>query len=79
MRLNEEIWYEIDTTLKLSEEVKKSLHVRIMRVIEQANATPVGKKLGATVYTEECSMAGNKTSTNRNDKPLPGDPRPKSL
>jgi len=79
MRLNEELWYEIDATPKLPEEIKKSLHIRIMQVIEKAEATPVGKKLGCTVYTEECSMAGNKTSANRGNKPLPGDPKPKSL
>lgn len=79
MRLNEEIWNEINTTPTMSEEVKKNLHIRIMRLIEKANATPVGKKLGVTVMTPEASHAGDKVAANRKNKPLAGDAKPKSL
>ncbi len=79
MQLNEEIWNEIDSTLQIPEETKMNLHVRIMRLVEQSQATPVGKKLGVTVMTQEASLAGNKTATNRRTKPLAGDAKPKSV
>lgn len=77
--LNEEIWNEINSTPTLPEEAKKSLHVRIMRLIEQAQATPVGKRLGVTVMTQEASHAADKVAANRKNKPLAGDAKPKSL
>lgn len=79
MRLNEQIWDQINTTPGLSEETKKTLHVNIMRLIEQANATPVGKQLGVTVMTQEASLAADKVAQNRKNKPLAGDAKPKSL
>lgn len=79
MQLNEEIWNEIESTVGLSEEAKKSLHVRIMRLIEQSRATPVGKKHGVTVMTAEASLAADKVASDRRGKPLAGDAKPKSL
>ena len=79
MRLNEQIWDEINGTPGLSEESKKTLHVNIMRLIEKANATPVGKQLGVTVMTQEASLAADKVASNRKNKPLAGDAKPKSL
>ncbi|MHA2063072.1 MAG: hypothetical protein ACXABY_01705 [Candidatus Thorarchaeota archaeon] len=79
MNLNEEIWGEINATPALPEEVKSNLHVRIMRLIELAQATPVGKKLGVTVMTQEASLAADKVAADRKNKPLAGDPKPKSV
>jgi hypothetical protein len=79
MQLNEEIWGEINSTLKLPEEVKKNLHVRIMRLIEESQATPVGKKLGVTIMTQEASLVADKVASNRRNKPLAGDAKPKSI
>jgi len=79
MQLNEEIWGEINATPKLPAEVKKNLHVRIMRLIEASQATPVGKKLGVTIMTQEASLAGDKVAANRNKAPLAGDAKPKSV
>lgn len=79
MRLNKEIWDQINSTPGIPEDIKKSLHVNIMRAIEQSKATPVGKTLGVTVMTQESSLAGDKVAQNRKNKPLAGDPKPKSL
>lgn len=79
MDLNEEIWGEINATPALPEEVKKSLHVRIMRMIEASKATPVGRKLGVTIMTQEASLAADKVAADRNRKPLAGDSKPKSV
>ena len=72
MNLNEEIWAKINATPKLPEEVKKTLHITIMRLIEESKASPVGKKLGVTVMTQEASMRGDP------DAP-PSSARPKAL
>ncbi len=79
MQLNEEIWNAINATPKLPEEVKKTLHVTIMRLVEQSKATPVGQKLGVTIMTQEASLAGDKIAANRQNKPLAGDAKPKSV
>ena len=79
MKLNEEIWDAINSTPSLPDESKKSLHVRIMRLIEQSQASPVGQRLGATVMTQEASLAGDKQASNRKKPPLAGDSKPKSL
>ena len=79
MKLNEEIWDAINSTPSIPNEVKKSLHVRIMRLVEQSKASPVGKRLGVTVMTQEGSLAGDKVASDRNNPPLAGDAKPKSL
>jgi len=80
MQLNEEIWGEINATPKLPEEVKKSLHVRIMRLIEASQAKgSVRKPLGVTIMTQEASLAGDKVAQNRSNPPLAGDAKPKSI
>lgn len=76
--LNEEIWNEINSTPGMTEEVKKTLLIRIMRKIEEAQ-TPVGRKLGVTVMTQEASLAADKIAQNRKQAPLPGDAKPKRL
>ena len=78
MKLNEEIWGAINATPKMPEEVKKTLHVTIMRLIEQSQATPVGQKLGVTVMTQEASLGADKHVSGRSE-PLAGDPKPKTL
>ena len=80
MQLNEEIWGEINATPKLPEEVKKSLHVRIMRLIEADQAKgSIKRHLGATFMTQEASLAADKVAQNRNNPPLAGDAKPKSV
>lgn len=79
MQLNEEIWNVINTTVGVSEEVKKTLHTSIMRLVEQSKASPVGRKLGVTVMTQEGSLAGDKQASNRRNPPMAGDAKPKSL
>tara|TARA_R110002096_G_scaffold108964_2_gene238491 strand:+ start:2343 stop:2582 length:240 start_codon:yes stop_codon:yes gene_type:complete len=79
MQLNEEIWDAINSTPSIPAESKKNLHVRIMRLVEQSQASPVGKKLGVTVMTQEGSLAGDKQASNRDAPPLAGDAKPKSL
>jgi hypothetical protein len=80
VKLNEEIWDALNATPKLPEEVKKSLHVRIMRLIEASQAKgSVRKPLGVTIMTQESSLAGDRIAQNRNNKPLAGDARPKSI
>ena len=79
MQLNEEIWNAINVTPKLPEEVKKTLHVSIMRLIEQSQATPVHKKLEVTVMTQEASAAGDKVASDRTRKPMAGDAKPKTI
>lgn len=78
MNLNEEIWNEINSTPGMSEEVKKTLLVRVMRKIEEAK-TPVGRKLGVTIMTQEASLAADKIAQNRKRSPMPGDATPKRL
>lgn len=79
MLLNEEIWNAINAAPKLPENIKKSLHITIMRLVEQSKATPVGQKLGVTIMTQESSLAGDKIASGRKNKPLAGDAKPKSL
>lgn len=79
MQLNEEIWGEINAAPKLPEEVKKSLHVRIMRLIEASQSNLARKHLGVTIMTQEASLAADKVASNRNNPPLAGDAKPKSL
>ena len=80
MKLNEEIWDAINAAPKLPEEVKKNLHVRIMRLIEADQAKgSVKKQLGVTIMTQEASLAGDKVAQNRDNPPLAGDAKPKSI
>ena len=79
MNLNEQIWDAINSTPSIPAESKKALHVRIMRLVEQSQASPVGKKLGATFMTQEASLAGDKQAANRKASPLAGDIKPKSV
>jgi hypothetical protein len=79
MQLNEEIWGEINQTPKLPEEVKKSLHVKIMRLIEASQSNLARQHLGVTIMTQEASLAGDKVAANRNTPPLAGDAKPKSI
>ncbi len=79
MDLNTEIWAAIDATPKIPADIKKSLLIRIMRLVEQSKKSPVGQKLGVTFATQESSLAGDKVASNRNHKPLPGDSKPKSV
>ncbi len=79
MDLNTEIWAAIDATPKIPADVKKNLLIRIMRLVEQSRKSPVGQKLGVTIMTQESSLAGDKVASNRDNKPLPGDARPKSV
>ena len=72
MNLNEEIWAKINAAPKLPDDVKRTLHISIMRLIEESRKSPVGKKLGVTVMTEEASMRGDP------DAP-PSAARPKGL
>lgn len=78
MDLNIEIWNEINTTPGMSEEVKKTLLVRIMRKIEESKS-PVGRKLGVTIMTQEASLAGDRVAQNRKKPPMAGDAIPKRL
>jgi hypothetical protein len=57
MDLNKEIWEAISATPRFPEKSKQALHVRIMRLIEESRK-PTGKKLGATIMTQEASMSG---------------------
>ena len=80
MQLNEEIWGVINATPKMPEEVKKSLHVNIMRLIEESQAkASVRKPLGVTIMTQEASLAGDKVAANRDQPPLAGDAKPKTI
>lgn len=78
MKLNEEIWDAINATPKMPEEVKKSLLITILRLIEKSQATPVGQKLGVTIMTQEASLGADKVVSGRR-KALPGDAKPKSV
>lgn len=79
MDLNQEIWRAIDATPKLSDESKKTLHAKVMRLFEQARTSPVGKKLGVTVMTQEGSLAGDRSAQNRDAPQDPNSARPKSI
>jgi len=79
MQLTEQIWEAIDATPSLPAEMKKSLHLRIMRLVEASQASPVGKKLGVTVMTQAASLAGDKVAKDRNVDQLPGGSKPKSV
>ena len=79
MDLNQEVWDAINATPKIPDEVKKSLHVKVMRLFEQARATPVGKRLGVTIMTQEASLAGDRIAQDRKADSNPGAPKPKSL
>lgn len=79
MNLNEMIWKEINSTPGLAEASKTSLHTRIMRLVEVSQTSPVGQKLGVTVMTQASSAAGDKQASNRHQKPLAGDAKPKSI
>lgn len=79
MQLNEQIWDEIKATPKLPEEVKKALHVRIMRLIEESQSNPARQHLGVTMMTQEASLAGDKVAQDRDNPPLAGDAKPKSI
>ena len=79
MDLNQEVWNVIDATPRIPEEVKKSLHLKVMRLFEQARSTPVGKKHGVTIMTQEASLAGDRTAQDRNAGSTPGDAKPKTV
>jgi hypothetical protein len=78
MDLVEEIWSAIDATPKLSEDVKKTLHVEILRLIEESKK-PTGKRLGVTIMTQEASLAADRVVANRKLKGKPTDAKPKSI
>lgn len=78
MDLVQEIWDAINATPKLPEESKKALHIRVMRLIEESRK-PTGRPLGVTVMTQEASLAGDKTASNRNVDQDPTGAKPKSL
>jgi hypothetical protein len=78
MDLKVEIWDAINTGIKVPEESKKALFIRIMRLIEESKK-PTGQKLGITVMTPEASHAGNKSAANRDHKDDPTIAKPKSL
>jgi hypothetical protein len=78
MDLNKELWDVINATPKLSEEIKKSLHVKILRLF-QLSKSPTGEKLGVTFMTQEGSLAGDRTAASRSRKGSPGDSKPKSV
>lgn len=59
MDINAEMWKVINETPGISDETKKSLHVKVMRLVEAARNTPVGKKHGVTIMTEGASAAGD--------------------
>lgn len=79
MDLNNEIWNAIDTTPRIPEEVKRSLHVKIMRLVELSRSSPVGSKRGVTVMTQEASLAADKTAQDRRTGGNPGDAKPKTV
>lgn len=79
MQLNEEIWNIISSSPGIPNETKKTLHAQIMRVVELSKTSPAHKRLGVTVMTPEASLAGDKQASNRKEKPLAGDPKPKSI
>jgi hypothetical protein len=79
MDLNKEVWDVIEATPKIPDEIKRSLHVKIMRLFEQARATPVGKKHGVTIMTQEASLAGDKVAQDRHADINPGEAKPKNL
>jgi hypothetical protein len=79
MELNEEIWGLISSTVGISEDAKKALHAQIMRLIEQSKASPVGRKMGVAVMTQEASLSADKVASDRRNKPLAGDAKPKTL
>lgn len=59
MDINAEVWKVISETPGISDEIKKSLHIKIVRLVELARTSPVGKKMGVTVMTEGASAAGD--------------------
>lgn len=79
MDLSKEVWNAIDTTPRIPEEVKKSLHVKVMRLVEQSRSSPVGLKHGVTVMTPEASLAGDKTAQDRRTGGNPGDSKPRTI
>lgn len=78
MDINLEIWNAINETPRVPEEVKKALHIKIMRLVEQSK-TPTGKKFGVTVMTQEASLAGDAAAQNRKHKPSPGESKPRTV
>lgn len=79
MDLNAEIWAVIDSKPRIPAEVKRSLHVEIVRLIEESRRNPGARKLGVTVMTEAGSLAGNKTAADRHAAQNPGDAKPKTV
>ena len=79
MDLGKEIWDILEATNKIPQSVKKALYVKLMRAIEHAKSTPIGKRHGVTVMTQEASLAGNNSAHDRNSKGAPTDAKPKSL
>ena len=78
MDLNQQVWDAINETPRIPEEVKKALHVKVMRLFEQAKS-PVGKKHGVTFMTQEASLAGDESARNKDHRGNPGESKPKSV
>lgn len=79
MDLNQEIWNIIDATPKIPLDVKKSLYLRLTRAVEHARSTPIGRRHGVTIMTQEASLAGDNSAQDRNNKGNATDPKPKSV
>jgi len=78
MDLNVEIWNAINETPHVPDEVKKALHIKILRLVEKSKA-PTGTKFGITIMTQEASLAGDKSASDRTYKPDPGDAKPRTV
>jgi 2-keto-4-pentenoate hydratase len=79
MNLNEAIWQIIESRPKITtDDQKRSLHIDIMRVIEQSKSM-VGKKLGVTIMTQEASQAGDKVNQSPGHRGNHGEAKPKSV
>lgn len=71
MDISQEIKKVIDSTVGVPDAVKASLHVNIMRLVERMRSSPLGKKHGVTVMTQEASLAGDDTARDRRTQPKP--------
>ena len=79
MDLGEAIWKLIESRPKIdSEQQKRALYVDIMRAVDLSK-TQVGKRLGATIMTQEASQAGDRVNQSPGYRGTPGEPKPKSV
>ena len=78
MDLRKEILDAIESTHGITEGIKNSLYVKIMKIIE-ASKGALGRKQGITVMTPEASLASDRIAQNRKNKMSKNDVRPKSL